>query len=416
MDLDFFSAIEKELEIKKEIFKPNWSRYLDYDYIPPKPMYREQEIKEIISRIVDFIMGRATGNIIIYGLPGTGKTMSFLVAMKFLDQYIKKKNYKNVKIIYSKAKGAGISALMVDICSNLNVNVPRRGFSFKEYFREVEKFVENNWYLHICIDEFDNLLLDSKKKFEDLLYYFTRSKNISTTIITNKVDLAREITDARVLSSLDTLNVVPFKSYNKKQCYDILKERVDLAFVDGFLPHESLEHIAEYVAREGGDIRTGLALLRFCGKYAENAGIKVLNKEKVFDLITKYGILRDGELLKNTLSLSEKLAIIAVYDLSLNLRTDVVDASDVYATQDYYRSILKLPGVNRDSFSVYLTRLSTTGLIDIIKKGYGRGKGTKSNIKLKVSRDAVKYLLFEDPDTAPLREYVFKEYDDINPT
>jgi Cdc6-like AAA superfamily ATPase len=78
--------IEDEISKKESILKENWLKYLDFNYIPKNPKHREKEIKKISIRLIENIKQKSTGNLLIYGNPGTGKTMSFLIA---------KKNYRN---------------------------------------------------------------------------------------------------------------------------------------------------------------------------------------------------------------------------------------------------------------------------------------------------------------------------------
>ncbi len=295
---------------------------------------------------------------------------------------------------------------MYDICSALNIKVPKRGISFKEYFSFVEEFIDKGYYIHICVDEFDNLLRDNRKNYESLLYYLTRTSGLSATLITNKIDLAKEITDARVLSSLDTLNAIYFKSYTKEQCRDILEDRIKLAFREGFITDEALDVLATYVAGEGGDIRKGLSILRFCGSYAEKNDISKIDGKTMHDIIQKHNILKDGEALITTLPLSDKIVLAAVYTLLMENATENVDSRDVFARQDYYRKLLRLSSINRDSFSVYLTRLSTAGIIEIKRVSRGKNRGVESYIILRYPRDAVKYMIHNDPELSKLKDII----------
>ena len=406
---DLKEEVSRIIKHRDSIFKPNWEKYLDFEYIPPNPKHRKEEIKEICIRIIDSVRQKITRNVLIYGGPGSGKTMSFKIAMNLANEILKEEGYNKFKIVYVRAAGSSVSQVMYDICTNLGINVPKRGISFKEYFTIIEDLIKMGYYIHVCVDEFDNLLGDSKKYYEPLLYYLTRTTGISATLITNKIDLAREITDARIISSLDTLNTIYFKTYTKEQCQDILSDRITMAFQEGFITDEALEVLATYVAEEGGDIRKGLSVLRFCGNYAEKKGLSRIDANEMYDIIQKHDILKDGEILISTLPISDKIVLAAIYTLLIENASDKVESKDVFAKQDYYRNILSLPSINRVSFSVYLTRLSTAGIIEIRKIGRGRRKGVDVYVTLRYPRDAVKYMIFNDPELSKLRNIVQSE-------
>lgn len=351
---------------------------------------------------------RVTRNVLIYGLPGSGKTMSFMLAKKLAEEILHEKGVDNFNIVYARAStSGGVSQVMSAICWELGQDVPRRGLSFREYMTVLENYVEEEGkYLHVCIDEFDNLLVGRREQYESLLYFLTRTEDISATFITNKVDLAKEVSDGRVLSTLDTINAIYFRPYTKEQVEDILRERVKQAFKDGVITDEALEILSERVAEEGGDIRKGLAVLLFCGERILKGGMVPIDGETMNRIIMEHDVLRDGELLHSTLSLSDKIVLAALYACMLTGLKDKIPTEDVFGMQDYFRKLLKKPGINSDSFSVYLSRLSSAGIVEVRKVGRGRGKGTKSYVQLKYPRDSVKYMLEKDSELRPILDYI----------
>jgi cell division control protein 6 len=84
--------------------------------------------------------------------------------------------------------------------------------------------------------------------------------------------------DTRVKSSLAEEEVV-FHPYNALQLQDILKKRADEAFREGVLEDGVISKCAAYAAREHGDARRALDLLRVAGEIAEReSGKNVLLK------------------------------------------------------------------------------------------------------------------------------------------
>ena len=102
--------------------------------------------------------------------------------------------------------------------------------------------------------------------------------------------------DPRVRSSLGEEEIV-FPPYNALQLKDILQERAKGAFGEGVLEEGVIEKCAAYAAREHGDARRALDLLRVAGeisvregkdrvllKHIDEANEKI-EKDKMLDII-----------------------------------------------------------------------------------------------------------------------------------
>ena len=407
-------SVKNELEKQKQIYKQDGRKYIDTEYVPQDPKHREKEITQISKQIIEFIINRVSGSFLIYGNSGTGKTMSFKVAMSVAQAYLPKSDsdQKDYMVIFVTAKGTDITPLMTEICRSLDIKAPSRGISFKDYINLIKERLKK-MYIHICIDEFDNLLLSrTREKAEDLIYYFTRTEKLSLTIITNRINLAKEIQDARVFSSLNTLNSINFRDYDPAQCYDILKERTNMAFNPNFIHDNVLQTLSKHIAIEGGDIRKGLSVLGLCAKYAEESNILTITPEIMTDIIEKYDILKDGENLRR-LSISGQLILAAIYSLLLTNRCNTLDSKDIFAKQDYYRSTLNMPGISRESHSVYLTKINTSGIISTARSSKGGREGTSMHITLRYPRDAIKYMLNEETEMQRVRETIENELRDF---
>ena len=87
-----------------------------------------------------------------------------------------------------------------------------------------------------------------------------------------------------------------------------------------------------------------------------------------------------------------------MYSLLLTNHANKLDSKDIFAKQDYYRSMLAMPGISRESHSVYLTKLSTSGIISTTRNSMGGREGTTMLITLRYPRDAIKYMLNKDND------------------
>ena len=103
--------------------------------------------------------------------------------------------------------------------------------------------------------------------------------------------------DPRVRSSLSEEEII-FPPYNAIQLQDILKKRAEFAFKEEVLQEGVIAKCAAYAAREHGDARRALDLLRVAGELAERENSnKILlkhideannkiEKDKILDVIT----------------------------------------------------------------------------------------------------------------------------------
>jgi len=131
--------------------------------------------------------------------------------------------------------------------------------------------------------------------------------------------------DSRVKSSLSEEELL-FPPYNAIQLQDILKQRSSEAFKDNVIQTGVIEKCAAYAAREHGDARRALDLLRVAGELADrNSEDKItiahldlaedkIERDKIYDLVetqpkqhqlTLFSILKIAEKQKNQIYTGE---------------------------------------------------------------------------------------------------------------
>ncbi len=81
-------SVKNELEKQKQIYKEEGRKFIDTEYVPQNPRHREKKITQISKQVIEFIINRVLGSFLIYGNSGTGKTMSFKVAMQVAEAYL----------------------------------------------------------------------------------------------------------------------------------------------------------------------------------------------------------------------------------------------------------------------------------------------------------------------------------------
>jgi cell division control protein 6 len=132
----------------------------------------------------------------------------------------------------------------------------------------------------LVLDEIDQAV---KKISSDFLYNLTRLNSelakaqICVVGISNNLTFLDEL-DPRVRSSLSEEEVV-FPPYNALQLQEILKGRSEHSFKEGVLEEGVIAKCAAFAAREHGDARRALDLLRVAGELAErDSSEKILLK------------------------------------------------------------------------------------------------------------------------------------------
>ena len=131
-------------------------------------------------------------------------------------------------------------------------------------------------------DEVDQMI---KKMDDNFLYSFTRlnqelsKAQISLIGISNEVTFLENI-DPRVRSSLGEEEFI-FHPYNAIQLQDILNERCKGAFKEGVVADGVVAKCAAYAAREHGDARRAVDLLRIAGELSERDGVAIISEEYI---------------------------------------------------------------------------------------------------------------------------------------
>ena len=128
----------------------------------------------------------------------------------------------------------------------------------------------------VILDEID-ILLD--KDGDGILYTLTRTDNVSVLSISNYLDF-KNLIKSRVTSSLNDKEIV-FPPYGADQLSDILSERAQLSFNDDVLDSDVIPLCSAMAAKEEGDARYALDLLKNAGELAFDENAEKVTSEHV---------------------------------------------------------------------------------------------------------------------------------------
>jgi cell division control protein 6 len=377
------------------------------DYLPENLPHRENQILRLAEILLSPIArGARPSNVFIYGYTGTGKTAVIKHVLKWLER---KWGYNNTStletFLYSRSDVVRVITTIVNcrtentnyrilraLLGVLGVEVPFTGLSVAElYDRFIEVLEKNESLFVVALDEIDQLI---DKSGDELLYRLTRINSELTrskvTIIgiTNSLNL-RDYLDPRVKSSLGEEELV-FPPYNALELEDILKERAELAFQPGVLDPGVISLCASLAAREHGDARRALDLLRVAGEIAEREGAQKVTENHVKLALKDIEKDKTVEVIR-TLPLHSKLVLISVY----LLWKQGISASTGEVYDMYCRLVqrINLDPLTQRRVSDIISELDMIGLVQakLMSKGrYGRTKYITLAIPEKAMLEGIK--------------------------
>jgi len=253
---------------------------LQANYSPEQIPYRDKQIEQVASILAPALIGQKTSNLFVYGNTGTGKTLSI--------QYVKNELLKRAKesehpleIVYINCKLKKVAdteyRLLAELITSLGEEIPATGLPTDQVYNKFLSILNNSnrKILIIVLDEIDQLV---KKISDEFLYNLTRlNSQLSKTQIVI-VGISNDLRfidslDPRVRSSLSEEEIV-FPPYNAIQLQEILNKRAREAFKENIVDQAAIAKCSAFAAREHGDARRALDLLRVAGEIAERAGDK----------------------------------------------------------------------------------------------------------------------------------------------
>ncbi|AFL65916.1 Cdc6/Cdc18 family protein [Desulfurococcus amylolyticus] len=363
------------------------------DYIPDTLPHRENEIRRLAEHLLVSAQGMRPSNVLIYGLTGTGKT----VVVKYVVSKLKEKaSSLNKRLDYAYVNTRKLDTtyrVIASIAQSIGLRVPHTGLAISEVYRRYINALDSWGGLHIIVlDEVDYYV---KREGDDLIYKLVRANEelskakIVLIGITNDVNFIENL-DPRVRSSMGEIEMV-FPPYNAEQLFTILKQRAELAFNQGVIEDGVISYCSALAAREHGDARRALDLLRVSGEIAEREGAERVTIEHVKKATLE---IEEGRIYQSvvTLPLHQKLVLKKIVELVEAKGSTTT--GEVYTAYSNIMRNLKYEPLSLRRISEIISQLDMMGLI--ISEVVNRGKyGITRIIKIRkdmlpVIKDALK--------------------------
>jgi cell division control protein 6 len=396
----FERAIKSPIFRRREVLLP--------DYIPDYLPHRDSEIVRVARTLAPALRGERPNNLFIFGLTGTGKTAVVRYVLKRLEAKAREVGARVSGIYVNVRHRETPYRVLADIAEAVGLRVPFTGLSTGEVYGRLVAWLRRRQGVYIIVlDEIDFLV---KRHGDDLLYKLTRINElldyskVSLIGITNSVRFV-ETLDPRVRSSLGEEEIV-FPPYNAEQLRDILSERAAEAFHPGVLEEDVIPLCAALAAREHGDARRALDLLRVAGELAEREGSPRVTGRHVHAARMEIERDRVAEVVRS-LPLHAKLVLAAIIAATGGGRV-LATTGEVY---DYYRRLTSLLGIEEVTFrrvSGIIGELDMLGLITARVASRGRYGKTRM-IELAADPQALADVLKEEPGLDRIVEDVARE-------
>ena len=383
LDKIFNSVGDRSLFKNKQVLQANYS--------PETIPHRDKEIEHIASILAPSLLGQKTSNLFVYGLTGTGKTISVRHVANELTKRSEDTDSLRIEYINCKLKKVADTEyrIFAELINKLGGEVPKTGLPTDEVYKKFIDMIEKNKEkLFIII--LDEIYQAVKKISDDFLYNLMRLNSelgktqISIIGISNDVKFL-EMIDPRVKSSLSEEEIV-FPPYNALQLQDILRKRAEEAFKSGVVSDGVIAKCAAYAAREHGDARRALDLLRVAGEIAErisNSKIEIKHIDEANDKIERDKILN---IIENAPK-QFQLVLFSIFDLTDKFKEGIF-TGDVF---DFYYDLCKKTNneaLTQRRVSDILAEFDMIGLISarVISKGR---QGRMREIKLAIPENLV---------------------------
>jgi cell division control protein 6 len=264
--------VEDELS-KRSVFKSE--QFLSIDYVPESLPHRNAELRTLAQSFKTLIdsPGQSSVKFIVEGPVGTGKTA---VVKRFSEQMFQAANRRNIRLhtIHINCRVNRTEYLVyLRALREFKPEFPRRGHSPEELLQMlVEVLDQEDRYLLLVLDELDYFI---RQRGADILYALTRltddrlnaRQRVSIISIGRKIPLDEDLLDSSTLSTLQR-NILRFNKYDGSALYDILRDRVDMAFKKDVVMEDTI-HVVADIASAHGDARYAIELLWRAGKQAD---------------------------------------------------------------------------------------------------------------------------------------------------
>jgi len=354
---------------------------------------RDSQMRQMVDLLKPLMQGSSPPNILAYGPSGTGKS---LITNRVVQEYQSALTERDKELAFIKINCQWLNSVhqagkkiieSVENLDNVDDEFTINGKATHHVFTTAFDAIKENYDAAIfLVDEIDllvnpNLGPDDEAAYSSLLYILTRIEDLvgfeQTTVIaiTNYPDFMHDV-DGRAESTYNPRDIL-FSDYNGNQLREILQKRED-AFNDEVLTNDVIPLSAAFAARDNGDARKAVDLLRTAGDLAIEGDSATVTEEHVRKAQKEVQRDRVLEIVGGSAK-SKQLVLLStalIQSWSASNRESVPNPvlENIYATVFNLINPDKKPKSN-DTILRYMSEYEINGIVSSSRTGKGKAQG-----------------------------------------
>lgn len=230
---------------------------------------RENEFRNLYSRIASFVNTGTGSSIYLSGVPGTGKTYT---VKKTIESLFNKNPNMFVFAEINGFKLINLDDCYESLCDKLNIEIPHGSTALTtlQHFFTDEKAKK----VVLLLDEVDVLLKhDAEKLYNFFNWPYLVNSKLFVVAVGNNLNLSEQL-DAKTNSRLGATNIISFRPYTQQNLADILRNTLN----------EFTKNNKIYIEKSSGSIAL----------FSSSASAKLAENHKFFYQLLKINFSEDA--------------------------------------------------------------------------------------------------------------------------